>query len=327
MFAIAAIMVGLTVAGAGPADTMPHPVWTLSTTTAAVDDTISAWLALTIAPKQRVVSELESTAALKTWFAGDSSVDGCRRGSFLSTHRDSVSTVLHVCALAQRAGTIRLVALVRSETDPKAAAVRAVGSEAIAIKPTWNIDLPAWAIALLTSISGFLAGLLLQGFQQRRQRADKLDDEARERLEAKEAHRRETEQTLTKALAPDIAVNVQRLRDVIAGKPPQVLLADASALFTEKQRGLFAYLGADASQALDDLAYLYTAIAAYNRIRSTLIEERTAGVTTPARQQHLVEGMRKQAPTLLEMIENPHQDAKGKSATIVQIASEHLRTP
>jgi hypothetical protein len=324
MFLIVATVLGLSVAGAGPADTVPHPVWTLSSATAAVEDTISAWLTLTIPAQQRVVSELQSTATMKTWFASDTSSDSCSKGPSTSAHTDSASTALRVCALLLRPGDARLVALVRREPNPKSGAIQAVSSEAITIKPAWSIDLPAWSIALLTSITGFLAGLTLQFAQQRRQRKDKIADEARETLKAREDHRRETEQVLTKALAPEIAVNVQRLRDVIAGKTPQILNADASVWFTEKQRGLFAYLGDEGSKALDDLAYLYTAIGAYNRVRNKLTEERTAGGILQAREQRLLDGMRAQAPQLLAMLEDPHQDAMNRCETIKKIASQTI---
>ena len=317
---IAAAVFGLAVTGADAVDTVPRPAWTLSTTSAAVDDTISAWLAIPVALKQRVTTELQSTPAVTTWFADST----CGSSPATSKRVDSVSAVVHVCAAPRAPGSIRLVALVTRAADKQKSTIEAVGSDIIGIKPPWSVDLPAWSIALLTSITGFIAGLTLQYAQQRRQRKDKIDDEAREAVKAKEDHRRETEQVLTKALAPETAVNVQRLRDVVAGRIPQILNADASALFTEKQRSLFAYLGDDGSKALDDLAQLYTAINAYNRIRTKLTEERTAGGILPAREQQLIDGMRRQAPLLLAMFENLHQNARTQCDAIKAIASQTI---
>ena len=240
--------------------------WTLSTAAKSTGEAFAAWLALP--PPSRVgvhfVVDLQPTQSMELWVPKGQVGCGANNGE---THIDSAPPegVVRVCGVGKEAQSARLVATFREVgANTGSGPLRVVGSEAITIMRRWSFDLPAWLIALITSLSGFLSGMWLQRYQRRAERRTKSEDDNQKTDEDRRAHRQAIEERLVDVLGPELVANQQLLGSVVNGGRIETLSVLAGLMFTDKQKGAFSYLDPAATPSLDRLSALYKGINIYN---------------------------------------------------------------
>jgi hypothetical protein len=236
--------------------------WQLGRTDPPTGEPFVAWLTLSpgSAAPDSVTVRLADTPAMQVWF--DSSDSPCATsGERTWTGTVGAARTLQVCARPANAQQARLVAWVTSGAARQA---RAVSSDLLTIRSRWP-EPPGWVMTIVSAIAGFITGLLSSMFQHRADRKAKAREQEAEEKRKADEHRREVENKIVSALAPELTAARATLAGFVANESPDAVPptvdVNAGLLFVPAEQGALAGV---ADEYLSRIHTIYECLRKYD---------------------------------------------------------------